>query len=63
MQTRLLACVAGGLIGVVAAYSVNARLELSPLIVFTGCALVGIALGYFVSIMVDVFSADSGASE
>jgi ABC-type Fe3+-siderophore transport system permease subunit len=63
MQTRLLACISGGLFGVVAAYTVNERMTMSPIVTFTGCILAGIALGYFVSIMIDVFTADTGTPE
>ena len=59
MQTRLMACLAGGFLGVVVASPVNSSLELSPPIAFLGCILIGVALGYAASILVDVFTASS----
>ena len=59
MQTRLLACIAGGFLGVVAAISLNERVDMSPIVTFGGCAIAGIGLGYAVSMMVDIFTADA----
>ena len=59
MQTRLLACISGGLFGVVAAYWVGERVNMSPVVTFVGCILAGIGIGYAVSMMIDVFTADS----
>jgi xanthosine utilization system XapX-like protein len=63
MQTRLLACGAGGFIGIVLTSLINDSLGLSPTVAYLGCSLAGIALGYCVSIMIDVFTASPGASE
>ena len=56
MQTRLLASVAGGLLGAVFCPMINAHLELSPTYAFIVCPLAGVAVGYVVSTLVDVFS-------
>jgi hypothetical protein len=57
VQTRLMACCAGGFIGIAVASPLNRSLELSPPIAFLGCALLGVALGYVASILFDVFAA------
>jgi hypothetical protein len=59
MQTRLFACLAGGLLGVVLTSPINATLGLRPAIAFVGCSIAGIAVGYVASILVDVFTMDS----
>ena len=56
MQTRLLACVAGGLVGVVLASSINGALGLSPTLAVIVCGLAGVALGSVVSVLIDVFT-------
>ncbi len=56
MQIRLLACLAGGLAGIAVAAEINDILGLSPTIAMIGCAAVGVALGYVVSQLVDVFA-------
>ena len=61
MQTRLLACLAGGFLGVVVAFQINGPVDLSPTITFVGCSSIGIAVGYVASILFDVFAASSGA--
>jgi hypothetical protein len=60
VQTRLLACLAGGLLGAILTSTVSAGLGVSPLLGFIGCTVAGIALGCLVSILLDVFS---GANE
>jgi len=60
MQTRILACSAGGLIGVALTSLINRSLGLPPTMVLVGCALVGVGVGYFVSVLVDVFAANPG---
>lgn len=60
MQTRLFACLAGGFIGVVVTSPINAGLGLSPMIAVVGCSSVGVAVGYVVSILFDVFTASPG---
>jgi hypothetical protein len=59
MQTRLFACLAGGLLGVVLTSPINATLGLSPAIAFVSCSIAGIGIGYVASILVDVFTMDS----
>jgi xanthosine utilization system XapX-like protein len=59
MQTRLLACGAGGLLGAALASTINDSLGMPPALALAGCALAGIAVGYFISIMFDVFTASS----
>ena len=60
MRTRLIACLAGGLLGAVVASPVGGSLDLSPMVVWIGCPLAGVALGYVASIFVDVFAAGEG---
>jgi uncharacterized membrane protein YgaE (UPF0421/DUF939 family) len=57
MQTRLLSCLAGACFGVVVTSSVNASLHLNFSAALIGCTLAGVALGYGVSILFDVFAA------
>jgi hypothetical protein len=57
MRTRLLACLAGGFLGVVVAVPINSSLGLSPTVAGIGCAAVGIAVGYVASMLIDVFTA------
>lgn len=61
MRIRLLACIAGGLLGVVAAYMVDDGLGFSPTVTMLACVGVGIALGYVVSLLVDVFAPSPGS--
>ena len=56
MQTRLFACLAGGFLGVVVT-PVNASLGVSPTVAVIACSSVGVAVGYVVSILFDVFTA------
>lgn len=56
MQTRLLACIAGGFLGVVVTSPINASLGLSPTIALIGCSSAGVAVGYVASMLVDVFA-------
>ncbi|MBZ5609577.1 MAG: hypothetical protein LAP38_15045 [Acidobacteriia bacterium] len=56
MQIRLLACLAGGLLGVVVASPINASLGLNPSIALIGFASVGLGVGYAASILFDVFT-------
>ena len=57
MRTRLLACLAGGLVGVAVAFPVEQSFAISPTIALIGCAFLGAALGYVVSMFFDVFTA------
>jgi len=61
MRTRLIACLAGGLLGAVVSLRVGDSLNMSPLVVLIGCSLLGMGLGYAVSMFFDVFAA--GADE
>jgi hypothetical protein len=55
VQTRLLSCLAGGLLGVALASTINESLGLTPTLAMIACASAGVALGYMVSILFDVF--------
>ena len=59
MRTRLLACMAGALIGAALASPINDSLDLPPTIALIACSLAGIALGYVTSLMIHVFTASS----
>ena len=63
VQTRLLACLAGGFLGVAVASTINASLGLSQTVAVIGCASVGIAIGYVASLLFDVFAATPGQKE
>lgn len=56
MQTRLLACAAGGLLGVALAASIRGDLGLTPTLAVVACASAGVAIGYVASILYDVFA-------
>jgi len=56
LQTRLFACLAGGFLGVVFASPINGSLGLSPVLALVGCSLGGVALGYVISTLFDVFA-------
>lgn len=56
MQTRLLACIAGGLLGVALTSTINGGLGLSPTLALIACSSAGVAIGYVVSILYDVFT-------
>jgi hypothetical protein len=60
VQTRLLACLAGGFVGVVVTSPINAGLGLSPTIALIGCSSIGVAVGYITSMLFDVFTASPG---
>ena len=63
MQTRLLACLVGGVLGAAVTSPINGSLGLSPTIALIGCSSIGMAIGYVVSILLDVFAvspADKG---
>lgn len=57
MRTRLLACLAGGLLGAGVA-SVSSGFGLSPTVALIVLSAAGIAVGYVVSILIDVFGAN-----
>jgi len=56
MQTRLLACLAGGCLGAVTS-SIVGSFGLSPAVALIGCSFVGVGIGYVVSICLDIFTA------
>lgn len=57
MQTRLLACLAGALLGVALTSTVSNTFGISPTVALIGCAFLGLGLGYAISSFFDVFSA------
>jgi uncharacterized membrane protein YuzA (DUF378 family) len=64
VQTRLLACLAGGFLGVVVASPISDSFGLTRAVAFIACPLIGLAIGYAASIFFDVFTAgteDEGA--
>ena len=56
MQTRLLACLAGGFLGVAVTSPINASLGLSPTMALIGFSSIGVAVGYVASMLFDVFA-------
>ena len=56
MQTRLLACMAGGLIGVVLTSTINESLGFTPTLAVIACSTSGMAIGYVASMLYDVFA-------
>ena len=56
MQTRLLACTSGGLFGFVIASPLSRELSLDPMFALLACSSVGVAVGYVVSVLCDVFA-------
>ena len=59
MQTRLLACIAGCLLGVAVTPAINDHLALSPTLALIGCSSLGAAVGYVASMLFDVFAASA----
>jgi hypothetical protein len=57
VQTRLVACLAGGFLGIAVTSPINSSLGLSPTIALLGCSSIGVALGYVASILFDIFAA------
>ena len=60
MQIRLFACLAGGFLGLAIASEFRGTLGLSPTLTFLACASIGVAVGYVVSILFDVFTMTTG---
>ena len=58
MQTRLLSCLAGACLGVTATFPIESGL--SPAVTYAGFALLGVAVGYIASVVVDVFAPSQG---
>ena len=61
MRTRLLGVVGGGIIGFLVAFEfpLEASLGLSSALTTTVCTLTGGAIGYLVTLLLDVFEASS----
>ena len=55
MQTRLLACISGGLFGVVLASPLSRELSLAPTFAVIVSSLAGVAAGSVISVLYDVF--------
>ena len=62
MRTRLIASLAGGLLGVVVSLRIGDSVNMSLVVVLIGCCLLGIGLGYAVSMFFDVFAAGGDQS-
>ncbi len=56
MRTRLLACLAGGLLGAIVGSPISGSLGLSPTAALIGCSAVGAGIGFFASILFHVFA-------
>ena len=63
MQTRLLACLAGGFLGAAVASTINASLGFNQTVAVIGCASAGVAIGYVASLLFDVFAATPGQKD
>lgn len=61
MQDRLLASLAGAFVGIVLDYFVSEWIDLSPFHTLLLCSFGGMALGYVISTLVDVFSSTTAA--
>jgi hypothetical protein len=59
MQDRLLASIAGAMVGIVLDTYVSSRMDLNPFHTLLLCSFGGMALGYMISSLVDVFSAST----
>jgi hypothetical protein len=56
MKRRLMASVAGGLVGIAAAYPLQGVLGVSTALAFIACPVVGILLACVASMLFDVFA-------
>ena len=56
MQRRLIASIAGGIIGICLATQLQEAIGVSATMAFTAAAFSGIALGYVASMLFDVFA-------
>lgn len=63
MRKRLLLCLAFGAVGLAVGPSVGELVGISGVPALLGCAAGGCVIGYVVSIFLDVFVANAGASE
>ena len=61
MKIRLVASLAGGILGLMVAARINTGLDLgvSPTLALIGCSMAGLAIGYVGSMLFDVFTASS----
>ena len=57
MRNRLVCCIAGGLMGFALSGTMNDALGLTPTVATALSAAAGLALGYVVSTLIDVFTA------
>ncbi|MBZ5675669.1 MAG: hypothetical protein LAP61_15620 [Acidobacteriia bacterium] len=57
MRKRLVCCISGGLLGFALSGKIGDALELTPLVGMLFSAAAGLALGYVVSTLMDVFNA------
>jgi hypothetical protein len=57
MRNRLVCCISGGLLGYALSGTINDALGLTPTIGTVFSAAAGLALGYVVSTLIDVFTA------
>jgi len=55
MRKRLMGCIAGGVVGFCLASLVNFDLGLSPALALVAWSMAGIAFGYVVTMLADVF--------
>ncbi|MEO5924012.1 MAG: hypothetical protein ABIR70_09310 [Bryobacteraceae bacterium] len=62
MQSRIIASIAGGLFGVVLDSFLSSWIDLNPLRTLMLFTFIGMALGWVLSLLIDVF-ADSAASD
>ena len=62
MQRRLIASIAGGIIGICLAARLQDALGVSATVAFIAAALGGIVLAYVASMLFDVFSGTPGSS-
>jgi hypothetical protein len=63
VQTRLLSCIAGGFLGVALTSPINSILGLPPALAWVACTCAGVAVGYVVSMLIDVFAVSSADNQ
>lgn len=63
MRKRLLLCLAFGVVGLAAGPTLGGLMGINGIAAVLGCAAAGAALGYAISIFLDVFISNAGASE
>jgi len=57
MRNRLVCCISGGLLGFALSGTISNALGLTGTVGTVFCAVAGLALGYVVSTLIDVFTA------